>query len=348
MSMPARPAAPAEGEAPTLAQAGTDAFGFSLAGEALPAELLEAPLAETEQAPQAEADGAAVEPALPAEVAVEPPLEAAPDAEQWLLSMLGQRQASVQAREGEVAEAAVQALQSLAGQLPLRPQARQALPAGQVAETVMAPVVQPARADLPPVAAQGGESASPAVGADVPAPSPALAAVDGRGQELPQLRGAQPAAAEAAPKLEHQLRLQAPESKWGEQMLAALRDSVELQLQQKAQSATIRLDPPELGSLEILLSHDSGRLNVQISAAQGDVARLLQQTSERLRQELVGQNFLQVSVQVGADGQSGQHQQQARRQLLAEDNPGVAAQLPDAPEEATRRSAGGRDVLITV
>ena len=85
--------------------------------------------------------------------------------------------------------------------------------------------------------------------------------------------------------------LQAPEA-GGEQMLHALREHVEVQLQQRQQSASIRLDPPELGSLEIHLSHESGRLTVQLSAANADVARLLQQTSDRLRQELVAQQFV--------------------------------------------------------
>ena len=149
------------------------------------------------------------------------------------------------------------------------------------------------------------------------------------------------------PVLERTLKLQAPEVKWGEQMLHALRETVELQLQQRVQHTTIRLDPPELGSLEIFLSHESGRLSVQISAAQGDVARLLQQTSERLRQELVGQNFLQVSVQVSTDGQpSQQHERQGRARLFDEE-PVMAGSLDAEQLEQGRPSRSG-DVLITV
>src|SRR5690606_8551048 len=71
-------------------------------------------------------------------------------------------------------------------------------------------------------------------------------------------------------------KLPTAEAKWGEQLLHTLRDQVQVQLQQRIQNATIRLDPPELGSLEIFLSHESGRLNVHITASQSDVARLLQ------------------------------------------------------------------------
>ena len=138
------------------------------------------------------------------------------------------------------------------------------------------------------------------------------------------------------------LKLQAPEAKWGEQMLHALRENVDLQIQQKIQSATIRLDPPELGSMEIMLSHESGRLNIQLSAANADVARLLQQTSDRLRQELVGQHFVQVNVQVGADS-GGQQRQRAA--LAGEELPTAARQ---EEQQQSRDSGRARDVLITV
>ncbi len=143
------------------------------------------------------------------------------------------------------------------------------------------------------------------------------------------------------------LKLQGPEAKWGEQMLHALRENVELQVQQKIQSATIRLDPPELGSMEILLSHESGRLNVQLTAANADVARLLQQTNDRLRQELVGQHFVQVNVQVGADGGGGQQGQQRQRAALnGEELPMAARPEEQAKSPGTQR--GARDALVTV
>lgn len=141
------------------------------------------------------------------------------------------------------------------------------------------------------------------------------------------------------------LKLQGPEAKWGEQMLHALRENVDLQIQQKIQSATIRLDPPELGSMEILLSHESGRLNVQLTAANADVARLLQQTSDRLRQELVGQHFVQVNVQVGADSGGQQGQQRQRAALTGEELP-MAARAEEHAKAPTGQRA--RDVLITV
>lgn len=147
--------------------------------------------------------------------------------------------------------------------------------------------------------------------------------------------------------LERAVKLQAPEAKWGEQMLHALRENVGMQLQQKIQSATIRLDPPELGSMEILLSHESGRLNVQLTAVNADVARLLQQTSDRLRQELISQHFVQVNVQVGADSGGQQGQQRQRAAQAAEELP-LEARTLEQEQQDSRAAERARDVLITV
>jgi flagellar hook-length control protein FliK len=142
-------------------------------------------------------------------------------------------------------------------------------------------------------------------------------------------------------------KLPTPEAKWGEQLLHTLRDQVQVQIQQRIQNATIRLDPPELGSLEIFLSHESGRLNVQINASQADVARLLQQTSDRLRQELAGGQFTQVNVQTSSEGQSGQQQSRhSASRFVAEEMIQVNGQ--PATDKTRGQSGQARDVLITV
>jgi flagellar hook-length control protein FliK len=166
-----------------------------------------------------------------------------------------------------------------------------------------------------------------------PRPSAELAA------QRPELPSARPLTAEA------RLHLQGPESRWGEQMLNALRDSVELQLKQNKQQAIIRLDPAELGSLEIRLSQESGRLQVQIHAAQGDVVRLLQQTIERLRHDLATPEFSQIDVQVGSQSQSGQRQSSPFDQGAVEQNPSANNRV-DATEHSGSRLRS--DVLVSV
>ncbi|MBE8715805.1 flagellar hook-length control protein FliK [Cellvibrio sp. KB43] len=147
---------------------------------------------------------------------------------------------------------------------------------------------------------------------------------------------------------EANFKFEGPEAKWGEQMLHALRNQVELQLQQRSQSATIRLDPPELGSMEIFLTHESGRLTVQISAAQTDVAKMLHQSSERLRQELTQQNFIQVNVQVGSGSDS--QREQPGRHTAGVHFGGESISDNQLADEATdaQHTARNQDVLITV
>ncbi len=148
-----------------------------------------------------------------------------------------------------------------------------------------------------------------------------------------------------AQRVQTQLNLHTPEAKWGEQLLHALRDNVQVQIQQKIQNATIRLDPPELGSLEIYISHESGRLHVQITASQADVARLIQHTSDRLRQELSGPQFTQVNIQTSAEGQSGQQQSRERQRFVGDERILANEQEFVSSDQQTKRPA---DVLVTV
>lgn len=281
--------------------------------------------------------------------------EASPSgAENWLAGMLSQAGLVVQARDNppeqtsaRVAGFATQAADSSA-------------PAAVKPEDVLLPPAEfseePAKAIAPApreatqsqaqtllqqhlaAAAQTPDSSAPALPSAVL--EPRLPATDGTAQSS--------AATPASPLFDKPLHLKGNnEAHWGEQMVGALRDNVELQLGQRVQNATIRLDPPELGAMEILVRHEAGQLNVQISASNGDVVRLLQNTSERLRQELVGQNFLQVNVQVSSDSQSGQQGQQ-NRQRFAEEQLAVAANPRDGQARERSSPRGDSDVLITV
>lgn len=283
--------------------------------------------------------------------------EASPSgAENWLAGMLSQAGLVVQARDNppEQSSARVAGFATRAADSSAQP-----APAAVKPEDVLLPPAElseePAKPTTPaPREATQSQAqtllqqhlAAAVQAADVSAPPPA-AALEAR---LPAADNGTPAASTAAasPLFDKPLHLKGNnDAHWGEQMVSALRDNVELQLNQRVQNATIRLDPPELGALEILVRHEAGQLNVQISASNGDVARLLQNTSERLRQELVGQNFLQVNVQVSADSQSGQQGQQ-QRQRFAEEPIAVAANPRDTQAGERSSPRGDSDVLITV
>ncbi|WP_296269682.1 flagellar hook-length control protein FliK [Pseudomonas sp. UBA6323] len=291
------------------------------------------------------------------------------DAEQWLAGMLGQQAVRIEAREAPepVQEEQEQVQEEQAEPAAVLPAAfldqahvqsrEQRLPAETLRAATAtapgqppAPVADPVAVPKPLLTAETATQAAAPLALDDVVELKVIERLPGSSTDSDKVTPGSAAATSAAPvplATERPLKLHAPQAQWGEQMLASLREHVDLQINQRIQNATIRLDPPELGSLEIFLSHESGRLSVQLSAANADVARLLQQTSERLRQELVGQNFVQVNVQVSADAQGGRQQQQAQAQAwLAEDAVAAAAVLPSGGERSATESAS--DVLVTV
>ncbi len=344
-------AAPASADAPLAAAellsgdalaAQADGTTFVIDAEQLLAQpLIDAELL-TEEAPRApEAELPAVSDA---------PEEPGSEAEQWLASMFGQLQAQVQVREVPRSGAAQAPEPSEVVAQPAMPTLRGSAAGEERAVPRLEPqpelvsqanATRPAQADDIGIAALLHKAEASAVEPVRGAPPPAVAAltmVSG---------GAAPvaAAATAAPAERTLSLTQVPQAQWGERMIGALRDSVELQFRNGLQQATIRLDPAELGRVEIQLSHESGRLQVQIQAGQADVVRLLQQTSERLRQDLVGQTFVDVSVQVGADAQHDRRGRQAPPAWINE-SPTQAAQLDEDHGAETKGSRS--DVLITV
>ena len=89
--------------------------------------------------------------------------------------------------------------------------------------------------------------------------------------------------------------------------MQVLQDRVTLQAQQNLQEAKIRLDPPELGKLDLLVRVEGDRLSVQINANTAATREALMQVSERLRTELQEQNFVHVDVNVGSDQGQERH-----------------------------------------
>lgn len=132
-------------------------------------------------------------------------------------------------------------------------------------------------------------------------------------------------------------------------LLQALGDRLQLQIAARSEQAVIRLDPPQLGQIEIAIRQQAGELQVRIVASHGEVARQIQQHSEQLRHELVQRHSGEVSVQVahglradsdprsaardGQPAQQSQAQQQQQQQQQSspqhDRRPGLA--LEDEP-----------------
>ncbi|MRS89670.1 hypothetical protein GJV04_06425 [Enterobacteriaceae bacterium RIT714] len=146
----------------------------------------------------------------------------------------------------------------------------------------------------------------------------------------PVISASQPQTQLSAP-----LRLDVSSQEMPQQLQHALGERLNIQVNNQIQHATIRLDPPDMGKIEISLYFEAGKLQVQINAGQSDVYRALQQVSNELRQSLTEQHFVDVDVQVLP--QNTQQQQQGRHQqrqgdentpVLANDNSPSSAPGP--------------------
>jgi flagellar hook-length control protein FliK len=89
-------------------------------------------------------------------------------------------------------------------------------------------------------------------------------------------------------------------------MLTPLREQLRFQIDQQIKHAEIRLDPPELGKLELNIRLDGDKLQVQIHAANPAIRDALLSGLDRLRADLAQEYGGTLDVDVGQGG-SGQH-----------------------------------------
>ena len=97
------------------------------------------------------------------------------------------------------------------------------------------------------------------------------------------------------------LKLDSQKQTWSKQLFNTLQDRIEMQFNQQIKQAKIRLDPPELGRLELTVRMEGDKMSVTLHASNSSVREALQETNERLRQELENQFGSAVDVNVGGD-----------------------------------------------
>ncbi|MFC4308149.1 flagellar hook-length control protein FliK [Steroidobacter flavus] len=117
----------------------------------------------------------------------------------------------------------------------------------------------------------------------------------------------------------------------------ALGDRLQLQITQRSEHAVIRLDPPSMGTIEIVIQREAGNIQVHLRASNSEVARQLQGIGDSLRQDLIHRQNGDVSVHVSdssreqqSAGQQGQRQSQSQRDAA----PGRA--LSESNEESAK------------
>lgn len=127
-----------------------------------------------------------------------------------------------------------------------------------------------------------------------------------------QLAPSKPAEYQWAP-----VKLPDNQTQWGQQLMSLLHDKVELQVNQQVKQAHIRLDPPELGRLELTVRVEGDRLNVQLNATNPAVRDALIQSMERLRMSLAPHHSGGVDVNVGQGREQNPKQRWQGDEILA-------------------------------
>lgn len=117
------------------------------------------------------------------------------------------------------------------------------------------------------------------------------------------------------------LHLSGDPEQWQQPLRAALGDRLQLQLARNDDRAMIRLEPPNMGSVEISVRHSGGALHVNIAASHSEVLRQLNTIGDAVRQDLSQRQLGEVAVTVSssnarslADGGQQQRQQQSGQQ----------------------------------
>ncbi|MGL6002579.1 MAG: flagellar hook-length control protein FliK [Plesiomonas sp.] len=129
--------------------------------------------------------------------------------------------------------------------------------------------------------------------------------------EKPAPAATMPTRADAMSTPSPTLYLDINKPQWGDALIEQLRQRIQVQSGNKLQHAQIRLDPPELGKLEISLRMEGDKLSVQFTAAHPQLREALLAGSDRLRQDFSQSqmNLIDVSVS-GGQPQHGNQQQQ--------------------------------------
>jgi flagellar hook-length control protein FliK len=228
----------------------------------------------------------------------------------------------------------------------------QALVQPQLADSQAARPAQPDAAPAVRIAVHAQADAGANSGAQ---DSGADHADNGRGNAGPSaaIAGAlasQPAASAPAgsPDRADTVKLAGPPTAWRQSLQEALGERMNVQVGKGIEQAVIRLEPPQMGRIDIAIRHSAGTLEVNISATNGEVLRQLQNVSDNLRSDLSQRQFTEVAVTVtpapknGAapfgDPQQGRGRQQEREQ--EDQQPGRA--LAEADNNASAFSLNAR------
>ncbi len=111
------------------------------------------------------------------------------------------------------------------------------------------------------------------------------------------------------------VKMDSQQNAWSKQLFNVLQDRIEMQVHQNIKQANIRLDPPDLGRLDLSVRMDGDRLTVMVNTSNSAIRDALQASLQQLRSELSNQFGTGVDVNVG--GGSGEKEFKERENNVA-------------------------------
>ncbi|WP_053062417.1 flagellar hook-length control protein FliK [Photobacterium aquae] len=124
---------------------------------------------------------------------------------------------------------------------------------------------------------------------------------------------------EALPQ-QWQAQVDVSEPDWGRDLVEQLRARMSVSSQDHLQKAHVRLDPPELGRLEVTVRVDGDKASVHFTAAHPQLREALAANADRLRMDfgMSNMDLVDVSVSSGTQQQNqSQQQPSADEELIA-------------------------------
>ena len=139
-------------------------------------------------------------------------------------------------------------------------------------------------------------------------------------------------------------KLKEAPSEWGQRLLHVLGDKVKLQIGQQLQRAQIRLDPPNLGSIEISINIEGDKTSVSLITSNTQVRDAIAQTLEQLRQSLSQNSNTTVDVNLSDKQQQSHHQND--NDDIASNHTEMPAQDDDSNTRASKLQSDSLDLLV--